>query len=264
MEPNGLFSVTGKTIVITGGEGRLGKKFVQHFLDQGAKVVSLDLRQKETIVAKNFLFIEADVTNKNALKQSLEKTKMHFGIPSALIACVALDTRPDASAEDNGPFEVFSEESWDLVMEVNVKGPFLANQIYGSAMAENGGGSIVNIGSIYGVVSPDQNLYEYRRARGENFFKPVAYSASKSALYNFTRYVAQYWARKSVRCNIVTLGGVFDNQDAEFLAHYTSRVPMGRMADAEDYFGVLQFLISDASRYMTGADVRVDGGWTAI
>ena len=124
-------------------------------------------------------------------------------------------------------------------------------------------GSIINISSIYGALSPDQSLYEYRREKGEVFYKPVAYSASKSGIYNLTRYLAVYWAKEGIRVNTLTLAGVFNDQEEEFLEEYNSRMPMGRMANIEDYLGPLVFLASESSRYMTGADLVIDGGWTA-
>ncbi len=148
-------------------------------------------------------------------------------------------------------------------MEVNVKGTFLMCQAFGAAMAEAGRGSIINIGSIYGVVSPDQSIYQYRRDRGEEFYKPVAYSTSKSALMNLTRYLAVYWAKKGVRVNTLVLAGVFNHQDKEFLENYTRRMPMGRMANADEYNASVVYLLSDASLYMTGAALTLDGGWTA-
>jgi NAD(P)-dependent dehydrogenase (short-subunit alcohol dehydrogenase family) len=141
-----------------------------------------------------------------------------------------------------------------------VKGVALCCQVVGARMAEAGRGSIVNISSIYGMVSPDQRIYEYR---GDGFTKPIAYAVSKSALFNMTRYLATYWASKQVRVNTLTLAGVFNNQDPRFLAAYTPKVPLGRMASADDYIGAIVFLISNASTYMTGANLVVDGGWTA-
>jgi NAD(P)-dependent dehydrogenase (short-subunit alcohol dehydrogenase family) len=114
------------------------------------------------------------------------------------------------------------------------------------------------------LVSPDQSIYEYKRAAGQQFFKPVAYSASKSAIYNLSRYLAVYWARRGVRVNTLTLAGVFNNQESGFLDAYTKRIPIGRMAEPADYVGPMLFLASDASRYITGSNVVVDGGWTAI
>jgi NAD(P)-dependent dehydrogenase (short-subunit alcohol dehydrogenase family) len=148
-------------------------------------------------------------------------------------------------------------------MEVNAKGVFLACQVFGGAMAKAGRGSVVSISSIYGMLSPDQRIYEYRRETGEPFFKPVAYSASKSSLFNLTRYLATYWAPRGVRVNTVSLAGVFNRQDERFLAGYEPKVPLGRMAREDEYNGAIVFLMSDASSYMTGANVVLDGGFTA-
>ena len=131
-------------------------------------------------------------------------------------------------------------------------------------MATAGQGSIINISSIYGVVSPDQSIYDYRRQRGEVFFKPVAYSASKSGILNLSRYLGVYWAKQNVRVNSLTIAGVFNSQEEDFLDSYCGRIPIGRMADADEYNGPVLFLASNASRYMTGANLVVDGGWTAI
>ena len=168
-----------------------------------------------------------------------------------MVANAALDSPPDAPANENGPFEDYPEASWDRVMEVNVKGVFLCAQVFGAAMAAAGRGSIVNVGSIYGVVSPDQSLYEYRRQDGETFFKPVAYSVSKSALYNFTRYLAVYWGPKNVRANIVTFAGVFTNQDPRFLEAMRAKFRCavgtrnaGEHGRAEDYLGAVVFLLA--------------------
>jgi NAD(P)-dependent dehydrogenase (short-subunit alcohol dehydrogenase family) len=131
-------------------------------------------------------------------------------------------------------------------------------------MAEQNHGSIINISSIYGLVSPDQSLYDYRRKNGDDFYKPIAYSVSKSGILNLTRYLSTYWAKKMVRVNSLTLGGVFNDQDKDFLDAYTSRIPIGRMAKKNEYNGAVIFLASRASQYMTGSNLIVDGGWTAI
>jgi NAD(P)-dependent dehydrogenase (short-subunit alcohol dehydrogenase family) len=130
-------------------------------------------------------------------------------------------------------------------------------------MAEHAGGSIVNISSTYALVSPDQRLYEARRAAGDDFYKPASYGASKAAVANVTRYLATYWASRHVRVNTLTLGGVRREQDAAFLDEYCRRVPLGRMANEDEYNGAVIFLLSDASSYMTGAELVMDGGWTA-
>jgi len=147
---------------------------------------------------------------------------------------------------------------------VNLKGVFLCCQIIGSSIAVHGGGSIINIASIYGVVSPDQSIYEYRRKRGDQFYKPIAYSASKSGIINLTRYLAVYWSKRSTRVNSLTIAGVYNSQDQEFLDAYTKRIPIGRMAQIDEYNGSVIFLASKASNYLTGHNLVVDGGWTAI
>jgi NAD(P)-dependent dehydrogenase (short-subunit alcohol dehydrogenase family) len=131
-------------------------------------------------------------------------------------------------------------------------------------MAKANKGSIINIASIYGMVSPDQSIYEYRRKRGDDFYKPVAYSASKSGVLNLTRYLAVYWAKDKVRVNSMTIAGVFNDQEREFLSAYCGRIPVGRMANANEFNGSVLFLASDASSYMTGHNLVIDGGWTAI
>ena len=184
-------------------------------------------------------------------------------MPYGLVNNVALDSPPDANVDENGPFEDFPESSWDKVMEINSKGAFLLCQVIGGAMAKEGVGSIINVSSIYGIVSPRQQIYEYRRTESEQFYKPVAYSASKSSLLNLTRYLATYWGEKGVRVNTLVLGGVYNSQPEEFVKGYCSNVPMGRMADASEYNGGVVFLLSNASNYMTGATLVMDGGWTA-
>jgi len=260
MDP--LFSLTDKVVVVTGALGRLGRSYCAALRERGAFVAAIDRTVEDD--SETMHHFAADVTCRAELECALTKIQAAWGRPIVgLVNNAGLDSPPNSPASENGPFEEYPEESWDRVMDVNVKGVFLSCQVFGGAMAQAGGGSIVNVSSIYGQVSPVQSLYEYRRKRGEEFFKPVAYAASKSALYNLTRYVATYWARKNVRVNTLTLAGVFDNQDVEFLDGYCQRMPMGRMANASDYTGPLVFLLSEASCYMTGADLVVDGGWTA-
>ena len=265
-----LFDITREVVCITGVSGRLGSEYAKAFLERGAKVVGLDTIQNNAIdigrskYLSNYLFCQADVTKKQSLKKALEEVCEKFGVPSVLINNAAIDSPPSAPIEENGPFEDYPESSWDKVIDVNLKGVYLCCQVFGAAMAKENRGSIINVASIYGVVSPDQNLYEYRRARGEVFYKPAAYSASKSGILNLTRYLATYWAKKNVRVNSLTIAGVFNNQDAEFLDAYCKRIPIGRMADSDEYNGAVIFLASKASQYMTGSNLIIDGGWTAI
>lgn len=264
--PRDIFSVEGKVVVVTGGCGQLGRQFGAALAGRGARVAVFDVApggRAPSVAGGDFLTCEVDVTRRESIEAGLAQVTSRWGAPHALVNGAALDSPPGAPAEENGPFETYPESSWDQVMEVNAKGVFLCCQVVGGAMAEAGRGSIVNICSIYGVVSPDQRLYEYRRAGGEQFFKPVAYAASKSALLNLGRYLATYWAGRGVRVNTLTLGGVFNNQDGKFLENYCARVPLGRMAREDEYNGAVVFLVSDASAYMTGANLVIDGGWTA-
>lgn len=267
-----LFNVRDKIIVVTGGLGQLGRQFSLALADRGARVAVFDLKVSKKTVAERFgkrasdenlRFLEVDITDRSSIEAAIEKVKKAWGVPDALINNAALDSPPDAPAGENGPFESYPEKSWDTVMAVNLKGVFLCCQVVGGQMAEAGRGSVVNISSMYGMVSPDQRIYEYRNKGGTPFFKPVAYSASKSALLNLTRYLATYWAGRNVRVNTLTFGGVFNNQDEKFLKGYQARVPLGRMAREDEYNGAVIFLISDASSYMTGSNLVIDGGWTA-
>lgn len=260
-----LFSVQDRVIVITGGLGRLGRCFCEALVERGARVALFDVGiDRHHLTHDQVIVLEADVTSKASLEAALDRLTTRWGVPFGLINNAALDSPPDAPAEENGPFETYPQASWDKVMDVNVKGVFLASQVVGAAMAKAGsGGSIINISSIYGVVSPDQRIYEYRRQGGQPFYKPVAYSVSKSALLNLTRYLATYWADQKVRVNTLTLAGVRANQDDRFMHNYLQKVPLGRMAEEDEYNGAVVFLLSDAARYMTGANLVVDGGWTA-
>jgi len=268
-----LFSVQDKVVVVTGGLGQLGRQFSLALVERGARVAIFDVQVDERRITERFgeerclednlVFLPVDITQRSSIEFGLRQVIARWGVPHALINNAALDSPPNAPAEENGPFETYPETSWEKVMEVNVKGVFLCSQLIGGQMAAAGSGSIISICSIYGMVSPDQRIYEYRRASGGAFFKPVAYSVSKSALLNLTRYLATYWARYNVRVNTLTLGGVFNNQDEEFLKGYCARVPLGRMAREDEYNGAIIFLVSNASSYMTGSNLIIDGGWTA-
>jgi NAD(P)-dependent dehydrogenase (short-subunit alcohol dehydrogenase family) len=267
-----LFSVEDKVIVVTGGLGQLGRQFSLALLDRGARVAVFDLQASDSQVAQRFaarahddrlMGLAVDVTSRASLEAALAAVTASWGAPHGLINNAALDAPPNAPAEENGPFEGYLGTSWDKVMQVNVKGVMLACQVIGGALAQAGRGSIINISSIYGMVSPDQRLYEYRREAGAPFFKPAAYGASKSALLSLTRYLATYWAPHNVRVNTLTFGGVFNQQDQRFLDAYSARVPLGRMAREDEYNGAVIFLLSDAASYMTGANLVLDGGWTA-
>ena len=249
-----LFSLEGRVAIVTGGAGQLGGEIVRGLEARGARVAVFDLAAERHRV---------DVTDRATLETATEEVVSELGTPHVLVNAAALDSPPDAPVEEVGPVETYPESSFDEVMSVNVKGTFLPCQVVGARMAEAGRGSIVNVSSVYGMLSPVQDLYEFRRSGGEDFYKPVAYSVSKSALYNLTRYLATYWAKSGVRVNTLTLAGVANEQPREFVEAYTSRMPLGRMADVREVVGPVVFLASDASSYVTGANLVVDGGWSA-
>jgi NAD(P)-dependent dehydrogenase (short-subunit alcohol dehydrogenase family) len=253
-----LFALDGRLAVVTGGAGQLGGEIARGLAAAGAEVAIFDI--VKAAEGKGVSSVVVDVTDRGAIERATSELP---GVPHVLVNAAALDSPPDAPAEEVGPFEDFPSEAFDEVMQVNVKGALFACQVIGARMAEAGRGSIVNVSTIYGMLSPVQELYDFRRAGGETFFKPVAYSVSKSALYNLTRYLATYWAKSGVRVNTLTLAGVFNEQPEEFLKAYTARMPLGRMAEAGEVVGPVVFLASDASSYVTGANVVVDGGWSA-
>ncbi|EOE0857230.1 SDR family oxidoreductase [Klebsiella oxytoca] len=270
-----LFSVKDKVIIVTGGLGQLGAQYVKTLHERGAKVAALATRVDAARVDRvlgtikdsdRLLCAEVNITDKASINRVLDSIEAKWGVPDGLVNNTGVDTQPSAPPEVSGPFEEFPEEVFREVVEVNLVGTFLMTQQVGKRMKQAGkGGSIINVGSIYGVVSPVQDIYSYKKEdTGIPFVKPVAYSAAKSGLYNFTRYCATYWGRDGIRVNTLTLSGVErSDQDPRFQKNYTHRIPIGRMAKAHEYNGAVVFLLSDASVYMTGSNVVVDGGWTA-
>lgn len=259
-----VFDLRGRLIAVTGGLGRLGSGFAAELTRRGADVVLLDLATRDgSNRPSGVTHVPCDVSDRASVEQALAAIEARARVPDGLVNAAAIDSPPGAAAAANPPPELYPAELWDAVMAVNARGVLHCCQVIGGAMAKRGHGSIVNVSSIYGMVSPDQRLYEYRRRRGEAFYKPVAYAASKAALSSLTRYFATYWGEAGVRVNTLSFGGVFDHQDAEFVAAYAARVPLGRMARADEYRGAVVFLLSEASSYMTGANLVLDGGFTA-
>ena len=271
-----LFDVSGKIVVITGGLGQIGAEFVKEFLRRDAKVAvfsrSADVQKAEKALSKEFanhhnlLLIQADITIKASINAALDTVEAKWGTLDVLINNAGIDTQPSAPPEVSGPFETFPEEVFREVVETNLVGTFLMTQAFGARLIRAGkGGSIINVGSIYGMLSPVQDIYAYKKEMtGVPFIKPVAYSAAKSGIYNLTRYCATYWAKQGIRVNTLTPSGVWrETQDEHFHKNYHARMPMGRMAKADEFNGAVVFLASNASTYMTGSNVVVDGGWTA-
>jgi len=266
---NNLFKLNDKVIIITGGTGLLGKECVRAFLECGSKVVftgrnkeKIDnfIQKLDTQFADCILGLQSDVSKKEDVKEMVSRTKEKFGKIDILINNAGMPG--NVSSETIAPlFEDYPEEEWNKLWDINVTGMFLCAQEVGKEMAKAGGGVIVNVSSIYGMVGPDQRIYG--KIGEDKFVKPVSYSVTKGAVLNFTRYLATYWGDKNIRINTLVPGGIFNNQDAEFVKKYEYKTPLGRMANTDDIVGPMLFLISDASKYMTGEALVVDGGWLA-
>jgi NAD(P)-dependent dehydrogenase (short-subunit alcohol dehydrogenase family) len=269
-----LFSVRDKVVVVTGGFGQIGAEFVRSLHERGARVAVTSRSEVADPAARlglddpegRLLAVEMDITDQTSVDAGFDRVIATWGVPTVVVNNAGIDTQPSAPPEVSGPFEEFPVDVFREVVDTNLVGTFLVTQAAGRRMRDAGlGGSIVNVGSIYGMVSPVQDIYAYKAEdTGIPFIKPVAYSAAKSGLYNLTRYCATYWGRAGIRVNTLTPSGVRrDTQDEKFQANYIERMPIGRMAEADEYNGALVFLASDASTYMTGSNVVVDGGWTA-
>jgi NAD(P)-dependent dehydrogenase (short-subunit alcohol dehydrogenase family) len=230
--------LAGRIAVVTGALGNLGPVWRAALAAEGATVVGIDVRAGDSVA-------RADVTE----RASLEAVLAEIGTPSILVNNAGIDAPPGAGEGD-----------FARTLDVNVTGLYNATEVFGGAMCEAGGGSIVNIGSLYASVAPIPALYDHIEPP---FTKPAAYGASKAAVVNLTRYFARLWGRYGVRVNALSPGGVRGGQDAEFVRKYSERVPLGRMAEPDDLVGALLFLVSDASAYVTGHELRVDGGFTA-
>lgn len=271
---NDLFSLNGHTVIITGGVGLLGREYALAIAQAGANVVVADLNQAaaDQVAAEataqsgnKAIGVGVDVSNKDSVLAMVEKTIETFGRVDGLINNAAINPKFDAGEAEKHvfDFENYPLELWQQSLNVNVTGMFLCAQAVAPVMLKQGRGVIVNVSSTYGLNGPDQRLYEPDDPDEPVSYKPVDYSVTKSAVLGLTRYLAAYWGRKGIRVNTFTPGGVYNNQDDAFVARYSYRTPMGRMADRADYCGAMIYLLSDASRYMTGANLINDGGWTA-
>ena len=269
-----IFGLEGKVAIVTGGAGMLGREYCQALAEAAVHVVVADLRGDAAKEHANWLNanghpkavgIETDITDKLSVQEMINRVFQKFGRVDILVNNAALDPKFDTEHADEhtNSFEDYPLELWNQSIDVDLTGMFLCAQAAGSIMVEQGSGVIVNICSTYGVVGPDQRLYEHDDQTRPRTYKPVTYSVTKSAVLGFTRYLATYWTGKNIRVNALTLGGVFSGHDDEFVKRYSYRTPLGRMAERSEYWGALLFVASDASSYMTGANLVVDGGWTA-
>jgi NAD(P)-dependent dehydrogenase (short-subunit alcohol dehydrogenase family) len=255
--------------LVTGAFGRLGPTWCEALLDAGAVVCGLDLEGAtpspayaalEKRCGKRLRTIRGDVRHRGSLEDAQRTLSQEVGHPTVLVNNAGID-QPPGPARTYRIEEVPLEE-FRTVLDVNVAGAFQAAQVFGPAMVSGGQGSIINIGSLYAGVSPDARFYDHLGSKPP-FLKPPAYGASKAALISLTRYLSTHWGPFGVRVNALSPGGVEGGQDAIFKQKFTSRVPLGRMAAARDLGGPLIFLASDASSYVTGIELLVDGGFTA-
>jgi NAD(P)-dependent dehydrogenase (short-subunit alcohol dehydrogenase family) len=265
-----LFSLANKIVVVTGGAGLLGQVFCQALVDVGANVaiVDLDLASAEAVAkkidksdAQKVIAVGSDVTSPESVTQMVANVVKQLGRIDVLVNNAASKgSSLDAFFES---FEDYSLKTWREVMSVNIDGLFLVAQAVGKQMKKQGGGSIVQTSSIYGVVAPDQRIYEGSKHNGRPINTPAVYSASKSAVNGLTNYLATYWASSKIRVNSLTPGGIASGQNSEFNKKYSNRVPLGRMGEASELVGALIYLASDASSYVTGQNLIVDGGLSA-
>ena len=264
-----LFRMDGKIAVVTGGAGILGRGYCLALAEMGATIVVAD--RKENVCAE----LAREITNETgarviplAVDLSSESAIVELA-KQILDVCGHVDVLVNnAAAKADGffaPLEKYALKTWHQVAAVNVDAVFIAIRELGPSMVERGKGSIINVASIYGVVGPDQRIYEdsWYEDLGGAINSPLIYSATKGSIISMTRYLATYWGNKGVRVNCITPGGIASGQNDEFNKRYSARVPLGRMANADEMVGALLFLASDASSYITGQNIIVDGGLTA-
>jgi 2-deoxy-D-gluconate 3-dehydrogenase len=268
------FDLTGRVAVVTGGVGLLGAEFCRTLAEAGAAVAVVDLNGSasqtiaETLTKTGYtaLALPTDITQPESVRAAVEKVLSAFGRLDVLVNSAALDPKfdPDAMSKGitPGAFEDYPLDLWNSALDVNLTGMFLMTQACVRPMLEQGKkGSIINICSTYGLNGPDQRIYvkEGRRVA----FKPVYYTVTKAGAMGFTKYLAAYYAGTEIRVNALTPGGVINNHEEYFVTNYSAKTILGRMAQKDEMNGALLFLASDASSYMTGNNVVVDGGWTA-
>ena len=250
----GRFALDGRIAAVSGANGLIGQAVCAALTDLGARVLALDIAEPPDAPGDGRISIRFDSTDLDSLPDSLDRIEKEHGRPQVWVNCAFPRT------EDWGArLDQVSSVSWRRNVDMQLNATCLTCNEVARRMAANGGGVIVNLGSIYGQVGPDFSVYD-----GTDMTSAAAYAAIKGGIVNYTRYLASYWGGKGVRVNVICPGGVFDHQDKTFVRSYEKRTPLGRMASPEDVAWPIAFLASDAASYMTGAVLMVDGGWTAI
>lgn len=271
MENSALFDLSERTVIVTGGAGLLGRQFAKTLYSAGASVVIADLDGDRAVrVAdeidsskKRAIAFQVNITSQAEVQELVNSSLGKFKGIDILVNSAAMDPKfdPAHAAQQSGAFEDYPLSAWNDALEVNLTGMFLVTQAVAKQMAAKDRGVIINICSTYGLVGPDQRIYQ--RENEPPRYKPVYYSVTKAAVLGFTRYLASYYAGKNIRVNALSPGGVFNDHDDDFVKNYAARTILGRMAKEGEMNGAILFLASDASSYMTGANLVVDGGWTA-
>lgn len=264
------FRLDDQVAVVTGACGKLGPIWIEALVDAGARVAALELpgaslspayRALEGRTAGRIQRFDCDITDRQSIADAVASVAVRMGDASVLVNNAGVDQPPDTSGT-RSRIEDLPIDQFRRMVEVNLLGTFQVTQAFGSAMVQRRSGSIINIGSLYASVSPDQRFYDHMP--GElPFLKSPAYGASKAAVVNLTKFFSTLWGAHGVRVNTLSPGGVAGGQDDQFKQKYGSRVPLGRMAQADDLKGPLVFLASAGSSYVTGHELRVDGGFTA-
>ncbi len=263
-----MFDLKDKVAIVTGALGLLGKEHCRALAEAGAKVVATDVDGAgcEAFAREltNAIGLGADITKQASVVALRDAVIARFGRVDVLVNNAAINDKFEspAAAAELSKFENYPLALWQRSLDVNVTGMFLCCQTIGAVMAQHRAGSIVNVASTYGIVAPDQSLYVQPDGT-QSFYKSAAYPVTKGAVISFTRFLAAYWGEKNVRVNALSPGGVENGQDSWFIDAYAKRTPLKRMARPNDYRGAVVFLASDESAYMTGANLVVDGGWTA-
>ncbi len=271
---NHPIAVTNQVIFITGAFGLIGKQISKAFLQQGAKVVLGDVNAaaipaiqkefEEAFSADDILVLELDITNEESASNAVAATVAKFGKLDVLINNAAIDAKFDKSGMgkvNKSRFENYPVELLRKSVDVNLTGTVIMTQAACRQMLAQDSGNIINVASTYSVVAPNQNLYDF--GEGISNFKPIDYIASKSFIPNFTRYIATFYAVNNIRCNAIVPHGIYNDHPQEFLHNFSKMSPLGRMCNREELEGPFLFLASQASSYMTGSTLMVDGGWTA-
>jgi NAD(P)-dependent dehydrogenase (short-subunit alcohol dehydrogenase family) len=262
-----VFSLSGKVVLVTGGAGLLGQVFCQAFADSEAQVAVVDIDQPaakslaDDVSKKSGQKVSGfgcDITSPESVAQMVAAVVSDFGRIDVLVNNAA--SKGSNLDEFFKPFEEYSLRTWREVMSVNIDGLFLVAQAIGKQMKLQGGGSIIQTSSIYGILAPDQRIYEGSEYNGRPINSPAVYSASKAAVVGLTSYLSTYWADSGIRVNSLTPGGISSGQNKTFDDKYSNRVPLGRMGKASELTGALIYLASDASSYVTGQNLIVDGG----